>query len=833
MKCACWSLWLGLLSCSFAWGEEPAPKQTAAGKEDAKGIAFFEAKIRPTLVAQCYNCHSAEKGKAEGSLRLDSRQHIRAGGDRGPAVVPGKPAESLLLTAIAHTDPDLKMPPKKERLPEGFVRDVETWIRMGAPDPRETAAKLERPKLDLVTARQFWSLRPRVKPTPPKTSNPAWAKRDLDHFILAKLESAELTPAADAEPAILLRRLHFDLAGLPPSPSAVRQFLELAEKKGLDHALKAEVDSLLAAPTFGERWGRHWLDVARFGESSGKVANISFPYAWRYRDYVIDAVQADLPYDRFLTEQIAGDLLPFENDAERARLLIATGFLAVGPKNLEEGDPRQFSADVVDEQIDSLTRSIIGSSVACARCHDHKFDPYSMEDYYALAGVFGSTKTFFGTYVTPVNRVGGDPLPLPRVSGQLIFHESIPPAKVTALKEQMRALKKEAEEIQAAIRKALATGQEPGEAASLTNALRNFWVSGGVEGQLEKVDDAGQALPLTMGVLDQEKISDAKLLERGEVSRPAATIPRGFPQVIRLEGSPAIPADQSGRLELARWLTSPQHPLTSRVMANRIWHYLFGAGIVSTVDDFGSTGQPPSHPELLDYLAQRFVDEGWSIKQLVREIALSRTYRQASTFNARAFAKDPENRLLWRASKRRLDAEAIRDAMLAVSGELNAERPGGSLVAKIGDRPIALIGLDKSLPPDLDGSLHRSVYLPVIRDRLPDVLELFDFAEPGLVTGERETTNVPVQALYLMNSSFVQERAKALAQRVEREAAAKSDHARYAFELCFSRAPDEIEARLGTAFLLQESQTGKDAYRRLLVTYCQALIATAEFRNID
>lgn len=826
-------LLLGLVCCNLAIGEEAATNKAAPEQEDAKGVAFFEAKVRPILVEHCYSCHSSEKGKAEGGLQLDTRQFIRAGGDRGLAVVPGQPGDSLLLTAISHIDPDLKMPPKKERLPDAVVNDIEAWIRMGAPDPRAGVADVKRKKLDLKSARQFWSFRPPVKTRLPETSNLAWTKRELDHFILAKLESEGLAPSVDAEPAVLLRRLHFDLAGLPPSPRDVGRFLELTQKAGLDQAVAAEVESLLAAPTFGERWGRHWLDVARFGESSGKVANISFPYAWRYRDYVIDAIQADMPYDRFLTEQLAGDLLPFDSDAERARLLVATGFLAIGPKNLEEGDPRQFFADIVDEQIDSLTRSIMASSVACARCHDHKFDPYSMEDYYALAGVFTSTKTFFGTFVSPANRVGGDPLLLPRVAGQLIFHESIPSTKVTALREQLAALKKEHTEMQAAIRKALATGQDPGEVASLTNALRNFWQTGAVEGQLEKVDDSGKALPLAMGVLDQEKISDAPRLERGEVSRPSATISRGFPQVLRLQEMPAIPADRSGRLELARWLTRPEHPLTSRVMVNRIWHYLFGAGIVTTVDDFGSTGQPPSHPELLDYLAQRFVERVWSIKELVREIALSRTYRQASTFDRRAFEKDPENRLLWRACKRRLDAESIRDAMLSISGELNDRRPGGSLVARIGDRPISLIGLDKKLPADLDGSLHRSVYLPVIRDRLPDVLELFDFAEPSMVTGERETTNVPVQALYLMNSSFVQDRAKALAQRVERESENRSNDSQYVFELCFSRSPDDIEARLGVEFLHQESIQDKKRYQQLLTTYCQALFSTAEFRNMD
>ena len=340
-----------------------------------------------------------------------------------------------------------------------------------------------------------------------------------------------------------------------------------------------------------------------------------------------------------------------------------------------------------------------------------------------------------------------------------------------------------------------------------------------------------------MGVLDREKIIDAALLERGEVGRPGKPVPRGFPRVVEIADAAMIPADHSGRLEFAHWLTHPDHPLTARVMTNRVWHHLLGAGIVRTVDNFGFSGERPSHPELLDHLAARFMADGWSVKKLVREIVLSRTYRQASIYNEAAFLADPEGRLFWRAAKRRLDAEAIRDAMLAVSGELDAERPAGSLVAKqIGDRPISLIGLDPSLPTDLDGSRHRSVYLPVLRDRLPDVLDLFDFAEPSLVTGVRETTNVPVQALYLMNSPFVQSRAKALADRLLREADDSEKRIRLAFLLCFSRVPDTDEMKLAVAFFEQGKQlAGDDEKQRqqILTSYCQALLSTAEFRNLD
>lgn len=792
----------------------------APAADDAKAIAFFEAKIRPVLAEHCYKCHSAKTGKSEGNLLLDTRASIRSGGDRGPAVVPGKPDKSVLLAAISHTDPDLQMPPRKARLPDAVIDDFKTWIKAGATDPRGDAAAVVVPRshVDIAAGRQFWSFRKPIAAPPPATKDPSWARRPLDRFVLGKLEEAGLAPSPDAEPATLLRRLHFDVVGLPPTPEAVTRFLDRIAAGGLDAALAAEVDALLASPQFGERWGRHWMDVARYAESSGKEANIAFPYAWRYRDYVIDAVNADVPFDRFVTEQLAGDLLPADDPAERARLLIATGFLAIGPKNLDEGNQKQFTANLIDDQIDAVTLAVTANSVACARCHDHKFDPFAMQDYYALAGVFASSRTYFGTHVSPANRVGGDPMVLPRDAELPIYHKSIPPEQVAKLKADLAAMKAE-------------------KPTTLTDALRIFWRSGGIKGQLDKVDENGQALPLAMGVTEATRMTDAPLLDRGEVGKPGQPVPRGFPRVIEIAGAGTIPPAHSGRLELARWLTHPDHPLTARVLVNRVWRHLFGAGLVRTVDNFGTTGERPSHPEMLDHLAVRFVAGGWSVKALVREVVLSRAYRQSSAFRADAFRADPANRLLWRASKRRLDAEALRDAMLAAAGDLDPARPGGSLVAQvIGDGPISLIGLNSKLPKDLDGSRHRSVYLPVLRDKLPDVLDLFDFAEPSLVTGDRETTNVPVQALYLMNSPFVLARSQALADRLTREADDDGTRLRQAFLLCFGRCPDAAETKLAAAFFERgASLPGDNGPRqgKLWAAYCQALLAAAEFRNVD
>ena len=806
------------------------------GAEGEKGTEFFEAKIRPVLLKHCYQCHSAGAGKSEGSLLLDSRDGLLKGGDRGPAILLEQPQDSPLLIAISHTDSDLKMPPKKDRLPQSVLSDFKRWIEMGAPDPRKAvdAGSLSGP-VDIETGRRFWSFTAPTGHKAPATSNPNWARRKLDHFLLARMEVAGLQPSSDAAPEVLLRRLHFDLVGLPPTPGETAAFVKRVEAKGYDEAITAEVDGLLASPRFGERWGRHWLDVARFAESSGKEANMAFPYAWRYRDYVIDAVNADLPYDRFLIEQIAGDRLPAADDTERARLLIATGFLAIGPKNLDEAEPLQFTADVIDEQIDTVTRAVMANSVACARCHDHKFDPYSMHDYYALAGIFASTKTYFGTYVTPTNRVAGDPMPLPVGANHPVLNASIKSEQVAKLKTQLAALQQEEKDRKAAALKAVLNGEDPEKHYTITDALRIFWTSGGIEGQLEKVDENGKALPLAMGVLDAETIADAPLLERGDVKKLGEIVPRGFPRVITFSDEFSIGADQSGRLTLAQWLTHPEHPLTARVIVNRVWRHLFGAGIVATSDNFGFSGDPPSHPELLDDLAVQFVANGWSVKSLVREIVLSRAYRQASTFDRKSFVIDPDNRLLWRASKRRLSAEAIRDSMLAVSGELDVTRPVGSLVGKeIGDRPISLIGLDPKLPADLDGSLHRSVYLPVLRDRLPDVLDLFDFAEPSLVTGDRETTNVPVQALYLMNSPFVQARAAGMAKRLNEECDDQQHRPERAFELCFGRKATSQELSAAADFISPQSDAADETQRQQRWTaFCQALLAAAEFRNID
>ncbi len=461
-------------------GEDAVRPETAE-------LQLFERRIRPVLVKHCYKCHSESAGMSEGSLLVDSRDGLRAGGDRGPAVVPGKPDESLLLLAMKHVVSDLRMPPKRERLPDSVISDFEQWIREGAVDPRtQKADSGSRPPVDYETGRKHWALQKPVRQAAPDVKRDDWPVSDIDRFVLAKLEAEGLSPSVDEEAATLLRRLHFDLIGLPPSIDDRTAFLRAVETSGFDAALAAEVDRLLASRQFGERWGRHWLDVARFAESSGKEANISFPYAWRYRDYVIDCFNDDVPFDRFVTEQIAGDLLPYDSPQERARLLIATGFLAVGAKNLDEMNGFQFLADVIDEQIDAVSRAVLANSIACARCHDHKFDPFTMRDYYALAGVFVSTQTFFGTAVSPANRVGGDPLPLPIEAGQPVRHKGIPAARVQKLKDELAALKQEEKDGRAAVRKAIAEGRDPEWYFTPPDACASSGRSGRSKGMFEK-----------------------------------------------------------------------------------------------------------------------------------------------------------------------------------------------------------------------------------------------------------------------------------------------------------------------------------------------------------
>lgn len=453
-----------------------------------------------------------------------------------------------------------------------------------------------------------------------------------------------------------------------------------------------------------------------------------------------------------------------------------------------------------------------------------------MDDYYAMVGIFRSSKTYYGTAVGPDNQLGGELIHLPKSLDLPVFYKAMNPEEIIRLKQDKIDLIAKENEAKAKAAQAAKEGKDPSEFFSLQMAVGNIWRKGAIDGKLALVDEKGNPNAMCMGVTEGEKIENSPVYERGELATPRESkVPRGFPEVVQLSDPPEIPASESGRLQYAQWLTHPDHPLTARVIANRVWNHLFRTGLVRTTDNFGFNGERPSHPELLDYLALKLVNEHkWSVKGLIRELVLTRSYRQSSDFRETSFLKDPENRLLWRMSKRRLDAEEIRDAMLFVAGDLDLTRPVASLIGRTGDRNAALLPFAKNIPADLDGSVHRSVYLPVVRDRLPDVLELFDFAESSLVTGHRETTNVPMQALYFMNSVFVEERSTSFAQRVTTDAG-NENKARIgtAFQLCFNRLPTPEESALAREFF--ESTSGPDSLKR----YCQALLSTATFRNLD
>jgi hypothetical protein len=793
--------WVCVTASLSPAAEAPAP---------ADQIAFFEKNIRPVLVRECYSCHATSARKIRGGLRLDTRDGIRKGGDTAPAVVPGDVKKSLLVKAIRHTDAGLKMPPKK-KLAADVIADVEKWIAMGAPDPREGKVEVVKHAIDITRGRQLWSFQPPRVSAPPAVRDGAWPRSPIDCFLLAQLEAKGLEPAPEEGPAALLRRVSYDLIGLPPAPEEVEAFLE-AYAANPQAALAAVVDRLLASPQFGERWGRHWLDVARYAESSGRTVNFAYPYAWRYRDWVIDSFNKDKPYDRFIREQLAGDLLPARDDREKAELLIATGFLAIGPKTHDQRSRMQHLMDVADEQIDVTFQAFQGLTVACARCHDHKFDPIPQKDYYAVAGIFRSTETCYGTIRVFLNSQPSSVLSLPKEADVTLPLEPLTAERRAAIEKQIQDTRGQMRGI---------TGQN----AFLRRILLLSRTTA-LQSQLSQYEADGTPRPLAVGVREGRLIADGRLYNRGEISQPGETVRRGFPQVLTTR-QPAI-ASGSGRRELADWIASPDNPLTARVMVNRVWLHLFGRGLVPTPDNFGTAGQPPSHPALLDSLALSFMEKGWSVKKLIRSIVLSRAYQMSSQLDDKSFEADPDNVLVWRMPQRRLEVEALRDTMLSAAGRLDLTRPRGSAVARRGEGNAGFFARPGAGGDPIAGDRHRTVYLSIVRDGLPEMLTLFDFPDPSLIIGERATTTVPAQSLFLMNNRFVIEQAAALADRILAHGD-ETHRVRQAFLLCYSRPPSPRELDLAHRFL---QEYGREHTRRSTWTaLCQALFASAEFSH--
>jgi mono/diheme cytochrome c family protein len=1086
---------------------------TGYARADTDGSEFFEKNVRPLFAQRCLVCHAAS-AQPMGGLRLDSREALFKGGSRGAAIVAGKPDESLLIRAIRQTDSSLRMPPSG-KLTEAEIAILTQWVAMGAPWASNRPPQSE-------NSQKFWAFTRPAEPTVPEVKNTSWVKSPIDAFVLAGLEAKDLKPAPPAGKRELLRRATFDLTGLPPTPEEVQAFL----KDGEPQAFARVVDRLLASPRYGERWGRHWLDVARYADSNGLDENLVYKNAFRYRDYVIQAFNQDKPYDQFVREQLAGDLLPEAKDlATSFERWTATGFLSLGAKMLAEDDPVKMEMDIVDEQLDTAARAFMGLTVGCARCHDHKFDPIPQADYYSMAGIFKSSKTMenfkvvakwheyvlappedrarlqahedkikaktkeidrltkaenrhlaegarkkIGEYLLAADDVlryakiplkpaldnvktsgpgvvvrmagsfdrGNAPrqlekgkpnvasgekgpflveydiavpaagnyqvdlleeetgdgtadisvngvlmkkgaaavqnraaspdaggwtvagifpfasgrntvrlehksrfpyfeklavssvpagAPLTKTNAQVARQYGINPGYLDHWVEEMRRAKgaphsvlfawyafeatgslddaslsgwtspaaklfqnfhpktrealsaryqeffqqadrdwqalragrPEADAIDADNEAEDASKKEPKESglpdASLEGFREFLYAKAGpfrapveakqyfppaaqeqltlLEKENKDLEAARPQYPQAMGVCEGPKIGDLPIHIRGSHWTLGQTVPRRFLRVIAGENQAAIPEGQSGRLQLAEWLTQPDHPLTSRVIANRIWRWHFGRGIVPSVDNFGRLGEPPTNLPLLNWLALRFVENGWSIKQMHRLTMLSNTYQMSTAYDARAAEIDPENTLLWRANRRRLEAEEIRDAVMAVSGNLDLTAGGTILTYK--DREY-VADTEKRGGSDYDRN-RRAVYIPVVRSSMYEVFQAFDLPDPSTSNGDRNSTVVAPQALFMMNGSVVLAHTRTMAEKLlARADLDDSGRVRDAYERALGRPPSSKEIDRALSFIAQvdraiEGRTTDPAKRRGLVwqSFCKSLISSNEF----
>jgi Protein of unknown function (DUF1549)/Protein of unknown function (DUF1553) len=682
--------------------------------------------------------------------------------------------------------------------------------------------------LPIASARaDHWAFQPPKEPKIPSARSIAGSP--LDAFVFSRLEEKRLKPAPPADKRTLIRRATFDLVGLPPTPEEIEVFLQ-------DHSPNAfakVVDRLLASPHYGERWGRHWLDVARYADSNGMDENLVQANAWRYRDYVIRSLNADKPFDQFVREQLAGDLLP-GNGFDR---LIATGFLSLGPKMLAEDDAVKMEMDIVDEQVDTVGKVFMGLTLGCARCHDHKFDPISMADYYGLAGIFKSTKVMDNFKV--VARWHERPIATPeQLTARREADERIS-AKQVEIQMAERAF---ARRWWADVGRHLALlGQSslivaPVLPRESTQSLSTLATSAKrLREEKAALMTAAPALPEAMGAADG-KAATLRIHLRGSHLTLGADVPRRFPLVLAGKSQQPLDGRQSGRLQLAEWLTRPDHPLTARVIVNRVWHWHFGSGLVRSTDNFGLLGDRPSHLELLDWLALRCVDDGWSLKSLHRRIMLSATYQMGSVGNEIAAQADPDNRLHWRFNRQRLDAETLRDSLLAVSGSLDRTM-GGSLLQ--GNNRGYVPGYPNGVY-DKYGFARRSVYLPVIRSMLYDVFQAFDFADPSTPNGERASTTIAPQALFALNGKLVGEQSKALATRLLKAKLDDAGKVSRAYALAFGRPPTANEVTRSLEFVRKvesEWRSQKIEVDQIRIrgwqSLCRAILAANEFVYVE
>ncbi len=801
---------MSVLMCVILLAQEPPPAEASTAEaSSSESTRFFETSVRPVLFEHCYKCHGPEKQWA--GLRLDSRDAILKGGDSGPAILPGKPEESLLVRAIRHEDDNLKMP-EDGKLSEDQIADLVRWIEQGAPYPDNVATRTR------TRDPEHWVFHPPAEQAIPEVKDRAWPGSPIDHFILAKLDAIERAPSMQADKQTLIRRVTFDLTGLPPTPEEIAAFLGDQSPD----AFSRLVDRLLDSPAHGERWGRHWLDVARYADSNGLDENVAHGHAWRYRDYVVSSFNQDKPIDRFIVEQLAGDLLPFDGEAQQQVQLTATGFLSIGPKVLAEVDQAKMRMDIVDEQIDTVGRVFMGLTLGCARCHDHKFDPIDTADYYGLAGIFKSTRTM-DTY-TKVAKWHEHLLPSAAASAiQAEFD-----AQVSAKKQAIEAFIAEADK---QARGSLAADQAAPERLDSRYPESTKMDLAKLREALSTLETAGPDLPSTMGVTEDDVI-DVAIHVRGDPLKLGEIVARHVPPVISGPGRPAFSSTASGRQQFANWLIDPQHPLTARVFVNRVWRWHFGRGLVRTTDNFGLLGERPSHPELLDWLAQRFIADGWSLKSLHRLILNSSTWQQSSIPDPQTLENDPENRLFGRANVRRLSAEELRDSLLAISGRLDTAV--GGPVLKVKNRGYLFDHTSIDLTDYT--SIRRSLYLPVIRNNVFDLFQLLDFPDPAVPTGDRVTSTVATQALLMLNSDFVIQSADTLAERLLTEQESNAQRLAALTLIAYGRdaTTEEIHSHERYLAQIEEALSGTEQdltarKRQAWNALCHTVLAANEF----
>jgi cytochrome c553 len=891
----------GVHNPSLSAGIQPAQQlgrlNSPSVSAGAEALEFFEKKVRPILATKCHSCHGPKQQMA--GLNFSSASGFEQ------VIVKGDSAHSRLYQAVSYSE-KIKMPPPG-KLADHEIADLKTWIDMGAPWPKEAPVPVT-PNPRISEGRKFWAFQPVKDYAPPKVKNETWVKNPIDRFILAKLEEKQIRPASPAPKLALLRRVTYDLIGLPPTSQEIDAFQADASPA----AYAKVIDRLLASPQYGERWGRHWLDVSRYADSTGMDEDHIYPNAWRYRDYVVKAFNEDVPYDRFVMEQLAGDLLPA---GERG--IVATGFLALGPKPLAQQDRMKMIYDVVDEQIDTTSKAFLGLTVACARCHDHKFDPILTKDYYSLASIFASSENFrnlgrpgavsyvydapldpvaFARYQSHRWRLYGKQLELeealaedaarenallrPKIADSLVAARANNPSvsagsdrwsrwlNTTDEKARQGYLKKLFDATDANINQVAHEYQEAYiKIATRMDTQLETWRKRFAAEVLEDRDLPPRPTPpedpfykaLTfkggpMELADSPRVAELRaewkqlqdslppqppmasavcegpsveqrVFLHGDNNSPGEPVAKQFPVVLAGESQQPV-AKGSGRLELAKWLTSPEHPLTARVMVNRIWQGHFGEALLRTPNNWGKMGETPTHPELLDFLAKRFIEGGWSIKAMHRMILLSSTYQMDSQAAKEVRDADPANRLWSRFNRVRMSVEEIRDSLLALGGNLDTTI-GGSLLPNSGPRMKRV---------DPDDITRRTIYLPVRRGSIPTILATFDYGDATTPGEGRPRTNVAPQALFMMNSRFVMERAAGFAKRLlDDPALSDAQRIERAYLMALTRQPDSAELDSALTYIadLEKKLTQPDAHAIAWRSFCHVVMSTNEFLYLN